>query len=215
MLDIVILYRVYMTYIAAKSLITYPLFSPIDHLFFLLYDRNILSQWNVEKKNHSCVVFNMQRFVPPLPQFLVCTKHFWCALEEAINDRLYGDVQEHGLQPQKKLIRLTASVSVPVVGAIWQPAGLSFGPTEVTSKVIGFLVLQKQTSPSVCVWPKSIERHKERKSRTMWYFLLTGNKLDVSPQVETFLLPESCFIAFLSLMLQAHFFPCWRSLLYL
>ena len=101
---------------------------------------------------------------------------------------------------------LAAPVSVPVVRAIKHPAGLSFGATEVVWKVIGFLALQTQTTPSVCVWPRGMERYKTRKSWTMWCLFLIENKLIVSPQVETVLLPKLFFMAF-SLVFQPNFFP--------
>lgn len=96
---------------------------------------------------------------------------------------------------------LAASLSVPVVRAIRHPAGLSFGATEVVSKVIGFLALQKHTSPPVCVWPRGMEKHEERKSRTMWDFHSFTSK--------SFF--YGFFLSFLSITPPP---PHWHSLLY-
>lgn len=101
-------------------------------------------------------------------------------LEETINvwQKLHWQCRNMVPSPRGKastthrLERLAAAVR-----AIKHPAGLSFAATEVVSKVIGFLALQKQTSLPVCVWPSEMERHKETKSTTMWRFLLIEKSL--------------------------------------
>lgn len=103
---------------------------------------------------------------------------------------------------------LAASVSVPVVRAIKHPAGLLFGATKVVSEVIGFLALQKQTSPSVCVWPRGMERQEERKSWTMCCFLLIENKTYCFPlRWKHSFTSKIVFMAFFSFCVSTSFFP--------
>lgn len=96
-----------------------------------------------------------------------------------------------------------------VVRAIKHPAGLSFGATKVVSKVIGFLALQKQTSPSVCVYDQQEWRGVKTGSpgRTMCCFLLIEHKDMFSPwgTIESFRSKISLKNAFFSsLMFQSH-----------
>lgn len=105
---------------------------------------------------------------------------------------------------------LATLVSMPLVKAINHPAGLLFGATKVVSKVIGFLALQKQTSPSVCVWPRRMERGGKRSlGQGGTFSWLKTNSLFPLRGKHSFTFNRFCDI-FFSLFFEPHFFPSWR-----